>query len=95
VSTTAERGLAFMWINEKPDSPHNGDFLDLTELTIKFDPFLANHTNTVELVDLSKTVCDDVYQFNSKEVRQSDFDLGGGERVFLLTLYQIFLMLIS
>jgi hypothetical protein len=48
----AERGLAFMRINEKLDSTHNGNFLDLTELTIKFDPFLANHTNTVEAVDV-------------------------------------------
>jgi hypothetical protein len=67
VSIMLERGLAFMWTNEKPDSPHNGDFLDLTELTIKFYPFLANPTtNTVELGDLRclhtclKTVYDDI-----------------------------------
>lgn len=48
----AEGGLAFMWIKEKLDSSHNGDFFYLTELTIKFDPFLANHINNVEAVDL-------------------------------------------
>jgi hypothetical protein len=29
----AEGELAFMWINKKLDSPHNGALLDLTNLT--------------------------------------------------------------
>lgn len=93
----AEGGLAFLWINEKLDSPHNGDFLDLTELTIKFHPFRANHTNNVEAVDLRN-----VYTgLNQCVMIYISLMLGSLLWMIwenfgsLLTLHQIILMLIS
>jgi len=40
-----ERGLPFRGTNEKVGS-HNGLFLRVLELILKFNPSLANHINT-------------------------------------------------
>jgi hypothetical protein len=38
-----ENGLTFRGGKEMFDSPHNRNFLGLKELTVMFEPFLANH----------------------------------------------------
>uniref|UniRef100_H3A5Q3 TTF-type domain-containing protein n=1 Tax=Latimeria chalumnae TaxID=7897 RepID=H3A5Q3_LATCH len=60
----AERGLALHGENEIFGSPHNGNFLGIVELIVKYDAFLAQHINKHgnmgrgHVPYLSSTICE-------------------------------------
>ena len=43
--TLAERGLPFREDNKQFGSSNNGNYLNLSEVVAKFDPFLLAHIN--------------------------------------------------
>ncbi|XP_062924647.1 zinc finger MYM-type protein 1-like [Mobula hypostoma] len=65
VKFSAEQGLSFHGSDETVGSPHNGNYLGLSELLAKFDPFLAEHINARANKGrghksyLSKTTCEE------------------------------------